>query len=83
MAFKTIVLKIEASQNGKWVYFLKNLIILDICVDEHTLLDKLAETHFNSIESFVETNPKYKPMQADLFIKKYYELIRKKAVLYT
>jgi len=54
-AFNTIVLKILHSESrNMWNYMIKNLIMLDRCVEEKLFLWEIADLQLDTVDSFTD-----------------------------
>ena len=83
-AFNTIVLKILHSESrNMWNYMIKNLIMLDRCVEEKLFLWEIADLQLDTVESFTDQDQKINTMLINFLIKKYYDYIKIKAAKYT
>lgn len=59
IGFTTIVGKMEQSQSKSyWNYIIKNLIILDRCLDCQFFVQDIANLEINHVQNFMETDPK-------------------------
>ncbi|CAK89839.1 unnamed protein product (macronuclear) [Paramecium tetraurelia] len=84
VGFTTILAKLESSQSKiYWNYIIKNLIILDRCIEYRFFVSDIADMNINYVENYVERDPKYKSLSMDSFIRKYYLYLKKKATLYS
>lgn len=60
LAFRTLMVKLQYSDSLKyWNYIIKNLIILDRCVEEKYFLYDLRELNFPHIENYKEEDSKF------------------------
>ena len=60
IGFYTLKAKLESSHSlKKWTYIIKNLIILDRCLEERYFLKDIAELHLRNIENYSEKDHKY------------------------
>ena len=58
-AFTTIVEKLQSSKSRfHWNYILKNLVILDRCVEEGLFLFDISELHLDFVQTFSDRDPK-------------------------
>ncbi|CAD8093828.1 unnamed protein product [Paramecium sonneborni] len=84
VGFTTILAKLESSQSKiYWNYIIKNLIILDRCIEYRFFVSDIVNMNINYVENYVEKDPKYKNLSMDSFIRKYYLYLKKKAALYS
>ncbi|CAD8080647.1 unnamed protein product [Paramecium primaurelia] len=84
VGFTTILAKLEQSQSKiYWNYIIKNLIILDRCIEYRFFVSDIADMNVNYVENYVERDQKYKSLSMDSFIRKYYLYLKKKAALYS
>ena len=66
-----------------WNYMIKNLIMLDRCVEEKLFLWEIADLQLDTVESFTDQDQKINTMLINFLIKKYYQYIKIKAAKYT
>lgn len=58
VAFRTIVVKMQYSDSlKKWNYVIKNLIILDRCVEERYFLQDISELDLPHIKKYKDEDP--------------------------
>jgi len=96
VGFRTILVKMQYSDSlKKWNYVIKNLIILDRCIDEKYFLNDISELDFPHIKNYKDDDPSIcksinqlnsyfllANIQIDGLIQKYYFLIVEKAKIY-
>lgn len=59
MAFSTIIAKLQTSDSRhEWNYILKNLVLLDRCVEEGLFLYDVVELDLDFVKNFTDKNPK-------------------------
>ncbi|CAD8083941.1 unnamed protein product [Paramecium primaurelia] len=80
----TIFTKLESSESKiYWNYIIKNLIILDRCVENRFLVTEIANMNITYVENYVEQDLKYKSLSMDSFVRNYYMYLKRKAALYS
>ena len=58
VGFRTLVVKMQYSDSlRKWNYIVKNLIILDRCVEDKYFLQDISELDFAHIKNYKDDDP--------------------------
>ncbi|KAL4496040.1 hypothetical protein ABPG72_015462 [Tetrahymena utriculariae] len=83
VAFQLIQSKMQYSESkNQWNYLVKNLIILDRCVEDRSFVNDIATIHILHVENFKDPDPRNSIIKIDGFIRKYFQYIKMKSKLY-
>ncbi|KRX00129.1 hypothetical protein PPERSA_10628 [Pseudocohnilembus persalinus] len=84
VGFATLVTKLETSESKeKWNYLLKNLIILDRCVESRFFLMDIQQLFLPSVDHFQSNDNNVRQLKLDAFVREYFTIIKKKGELYS